>query len=65
MPDPTNPPPEPRIDPRALLRGQLEAAFAVDLRQHGLSVDDVLNKLAGRLPRSEGIAQAVTTMLGA
>jgi signal recognition particle receptor subunit beta len=67
MPDPTRPAPEhgSRIDPRALLRSQLDAALAVDLRERGLSVDDVLDKLAARLSHSDGIEQAVTTMLGA
>ena len=52
-------------DPRALLRAQLESAIAADLRDHGLELDAVLAQMPGRFQRGDGIAHALSAMLGA
>jgi hypothetical protein len=53
--------PRPRRDPRNLLHGALEPVIAGELHERGLDVNDVI----GRLQHAEGIAHAVTTLLGA
>jgi hypothetical protein len=53
--------PRPRRDPRSLLRCALEPVIASELRNRGLDFNDVI----GRLQHPEGIAHAVTTLLGA
>jgi signal recognition particle receptor subunit beta len=50
-----------RRDPRSLLRSALEPVIAGELSQRGLDLNDII----GRLQHPEGIAHAVTTLLGA
>lgn len=53
--------PRPRRDPRSLLRGSLEPVVAHELRDRALTLDDII----GHLQQPEGIARAVSTLLGA
>ncbi|HEX4417677.1 MAG TPA: GTPase domain-containing protein [Kofleriaceae bacterium] len=53
--------PRPRRDTRHILRAGLEPVIARDLRERGLDLDGIL----GRLQPTEGIAHAITSLLGA
>jgi len=52
-------------DPRALLRAQLESAIGADLHEHGLDLDTVLARMPNRFQRGDGIAHALSALLGA
>ena len=52
--------PRPRRDPRSVLRGALAPVVAGELRGRGLDLDDIIGR-----HHAEGIAHAVTKLLGA
>jgi signal recognition particle receptor subunit beta len=56
--------PRPCSDPHALLRSQLEPAIAADLRMRGLELKHVLARLPAAFLPAEGIAPALTALLG-